>query len=61
MRHGLAVDLLKRGADLRVVQDVLGHATIVTTQIYTKIENSHLEEGYLKRKSLQERPLKTVH
>ena len=61
MRHGLAVDLLKRGADLRVVQDVLGHATIVTTQIYTKIENSHLEEGYRRRKSLQERPLKTVH
>jgi integrase/recombinase XerD len=53
MRHGLAVDLLKGGADLRVVQDVLGHATIVTTQVYTKIENSHLEEGYRKRKSLQ--------
>jgi site-specific recombinase XerD len=47
--------------DLRFVQDVLGHATIVTTDVYTKIENSHLEEGYLRRKSLQGRPIKTVH
>jgi len=61
MHHGLAVDLLKGTADLRVVQDVLGHATIVTTQVYTKVENSHLEEGYLRRKSLQETPIKAVH
>jgi integrase/recombinase XerC len=56
MRHGLAVDLLESGGDLRTVQDVLGHRTIATTTIYTKLSNRLLEQGYLKRKSLQGKP-----
>lgn len=52
-RHGFAVDLLMGGADLRTVQDLLGHQSVTTTQIYTKLTNRVLRDGYLKRQSLQ--------
>jgi integrase/recombinase XerC len=46
LRHSVASHLLQSSGDLRAVQELLGHANITTTQVYTKLDFGHLSKVY---------------
>ena len=48
LRHLLATELIKNGADIKMIQELLGHSSIVTTEMYLHVSNPHLQASFTK-------------